>query len=175
MRHFKRSLAATCILVPLAGMLSINCGLFTLPVTGPKALITNAQRIHFALDVVDTEGNPIPDVDVEAVKYSADSDLFFGEVEKAKGETKTVSGQFAFDAFGLYAAGVTISKAGYGQVRLLCANSDNVKRLPPPGLSMRMALPHDKIVNVDQYPNQRVVLSKIPQTQPTPAPPAPLP
>jgi hypothetical protein len=172
MPRLQRFLAIPLIFLPAAALLSMGCGLFTLPVDGPKALAKNAERLHFTLDIVDDAGMPLPDVTLEIRLLSADADLLWGEVEKSEAQTKTVSGHYEYDGFGKYAVLITVSKPGYGTTTLLCSNKEKLVRERSPGLFAYPHLPIESLheVNVEKFSQQHVVLTRGSQTAPADKP-----
>jgi hypothetical protein len=161
MRYIRQSVAWVCIGVPLAGMLSIGCGLFGLPVSGPKAIAANSHLIQFTVDITDEDGTPLSDVQVSMVKYSITTDLFFGEVDKAASEApQKVNGRYTCNVFGNYAVQLTFEKAGYGSVTAMYAEADVVAHGPRGGFMSYPKKPDEATKNVKNYPQQHVILAR---------------
>lgn len=121
----QRAIAFAIVLGCVSVLLSMGCGLLTLPVDGPKALITNAQHLKFTVNLVDDYNVPVDGVSVTVIQYALDADLVFGETGATKKlPQRTVSKQFSYDGFGKYGVQVTYEKAGYTPASCIYFNDD---------------------------------------------------
>jgi hypothetical protein len=160
MRLFRSSIAVVCIVIPAAAFVGIGCGLFTLPITGPKALITNAHLIHCTVDIMDEDGTPLDGVTVQITKYSMDANLFIGETDKSDTTEQQVNGRYECSSFGNYAVHMSFSKPGFGTVEVLYANADVVHHS---GQFIARPAYDEPAINVEKYPQQHVILSRNPE------------
>ena len=161
--RIRRALSIAVIVSAIAALVSMNCGIFVLPVTGPKALAANAHWIHFTVDIMDDDGTPLPEVTINVAKFSMDANLIVGETDKSTSETHTVNGHYEFLSFGNYGVELTFSKPGYGNVQAIYADSDMITH--PPRFFSRGEFT-ERAVNVDKYPQQHVILTHLPATAP---------
>jgi hypothetical protein len=121
------------ILVPLAALLSINCGIIALPFEGPKVIARNAKTIEFTVDILDPDQNPLDDVTVTTTRYAYRVDPVFSTLGEEKTDpARTVDQSFSFKCTGKYAVAVEFAKRGYLTQKILYALEDE-QSVPPSG------------------------------------------
>ncbi|HVX83442.1 MAG TPA: hypothetical protein VH253_01360 [Phycisphaerae bacterium] len=173
----RRGMALVCIALPIGALLSLGCGLFILPVAGPKAALHNAQRIEFTLHVVGKDGKLLDGVMAKIYRHKDNLDVFGESDSVSDPEQRTIDGELHYKSVGAYAVEIDLEKSEYVATSALFGNEDDVHLVPGYWMSMIYT---GRPVNVRTHPEVVIqMFRKEAQGRPSesaessPSPPAP--
>jgi len=160
----RRLLPVLALLVPTGLLVSTGCGIFTLPVEGPKIAVVNSKLIGITSDVVDDAGQPLDGVTAQINLHSLDTNIFIPEVEKTDGEKLTFDKTFSYSSFGHYAVVVTFTKPGYATVQRVYSFEDHVNINSNSGMfsmdKTPVTFPPEAYINTIKTPRSTVVMPR---------------
>jgi len=151
---WNRLAVGVCMALPLAALLSMNCGVVAFPVEVPRLVAANAKTISFTTDIVDEDGVALDGVNVRITGYAMVPDVLFVETDQTKPEApRVVDKKLSYSKFGNHAVIVNYSKEGYQGVTVGYSPLEEVR-------IRSWTYEQYKRVNTLKEPTTRIVLRK---------------